>query len=126
MAKKQNEVLPYGITLNWSDDDRIAIIATEGNMTRAAIDTWAELTMRVGRSWEPGQRLSMLFNMTGPGQSYTPYAAKRTVDVYRATPPGLTGDIAIVMRNTVVVQLLMILIRQEGRTIAGRLTQCFF
>lgn len=126
MTNKPGETFDYGITLNWTDDNRTAIIATEGNMSRTAVDIWAELTMRVAREWAPGQKLSVLFDMTGPQQSYTPYAAKRTMDVYKATPPTLAGDIAIVMRNTVVVRLLMLLVRREGRPFEKRLNQRFF
>lgn len=126
MTNKPRETFNYGISLDWSDDNRIAIIATEGNMARAAVDTWAELTMRVARDWTPGQKLSALFDMTGPKQGYTPYAAKRTIDVYRATPPQVTGDVAIVMRNTVVVRLLILLIQREGRALEKRLNQRFF
>jgi hypothetical protein len=126
VAKRQNEVLPYGVTLKWSDDDRIATVATEGNMARPAVDTWADLTIRVVREWTPGQHLSILFNLTGPKQGYSPYVTKRTIDVYRSAPSGLTGDVAIVMQNTIVVRLLMILVQREGQIVGGRITQRFF
>lgn len=126
MPDRPSELFDYGVRLDWLDDNRIAVIKTEGRMARAAIDTWADLTIRVIREWEAGQKLVIMFDLTGPDQSYSPYVAKRTIDVYRSAPPHLFGDIAIVLRQSIVVQLLTILAQREGRSLGGRATQRFF
>lgn len=126
MGSRQPEYCSYGIQLEWSDDDRIAIFSTEGDMSREAVDIWAELTIRTIQSYPPGQMGYLLFNMTGPKQGYTPYAAKRTLDVYRAVPPHARGFAAIVMHDTMLIRMMMAMLRREIHLIRGGIAQKFF
>jgi hypothetical protein len=120
------EYCNYGIRLEWSPDKRIAIISTEGDMSREAVDTWAELTIRTIGRFTPGQVGYLLFNMTGPKQGYTPYAAKRTLDVYRAIPTYARGYAAIVMRDTLLIRMMTALLRREIHLLRGGIVQKFF
>jgi hypothetical protein len=126
MESKQPEICDYGITLHWSEDDRIAIIATEGDMSREAVDTWARLAIKTIQSYKPGEIGYILFNMTGPGQRFTTYGAQRTLDVYRAIPPHLQGYAAVLLADTTITRMMTALLKRELHLLRGGVVQKFF
>jgi hypothetical protein len=126
MGMGQPEYCDYGIKLEWSADGEIGIISTEGDMSREAVDTWADLTIRTITQFPTGKTGYLVLNMTGPKQGYTPYAARRTVDVYRAVPAHTRGYAAIVMRDSLLIRMMRALIRKEMHLMRGGVTQRFF
>lgn len=123
---RPNEDHPYGIQLTWAADDHIAIISTEGTMEIAAIDTWAELTLRVLREWPRERKALVLFNNTGEKQAYTPYAVARTRRLYAEAPTDLYGSAAIVLRPGHLFYHLRHILQIEALRVNHRLTQRFF
>lgn len=126
MPDKSPEYFAYGIQLTWSHNNRIATITTEGDMARPAIDMWAEVTTRVIQEWPPEQVVGIIFDVSSPNQGYTPYAAKRTRDIYQVIPPHLYGYAAIVMRDNLIMRMMSFLLQRENRLLNGRATERFF
>jgi hypothetical protein len=106
MANKPLEQYPFGITREWLDDNRIAVIKTEGNMARAAIDTWAEVVMDTARNWSLDQPLFLMHDLSSRDQGLTPYSRQRADETYQAVRPGTKGYIAVVVREGVINRLV--------------------
>ncbi|MDX1995020.1 MAG: hypothetical protein SF029_21750 [bacterium] len=92
------EQYPYGIRVEWLDNNQIAVISTEGNMSRDAVDTWADVTLQTINNY-PGNRGYFLFDMTGRDQTYTPYGVWRTEKLVKSIPPEKHGYAAIVLKQ---------------------------
>lgn len=106
MANKPLETYPFGITREWLDDNRIVVIKTEGNMARAAIDTWAHVVIETAKNWDADQPLFLLHDLSSKDQGLTPYSRQRADETYHAVHPGTKGCIAVVIREGVINRLM--------------------
>ncbi|GEM_PF-3167012 len=126
MTNKPTEYYNYAIQVEWSDRNRIAIISTEGDMSREAVDLWHQVTLKTLCEWPKGEQGHLLFNMTGPKQRYTPYGVRSTRQIYKNVPPDIRGYIAVVMNDTLLLRMMNVLMQYEVSLIQGRAKQKFF
>jgi len=126
MSNKPTQSYAFGVRVEWSDDNRLATISTDGDMSREAIDLWAEVTLDIIQQWPQGEMTYLLFNMTGPKQGYTPYAARRTRDLYKSVPNHAEGYVAVVMRDTLILRMMSFLMHYELTMMRGKAKQQFF
>jgi hypothetical protein len=103
------ERYPFGITREWIDDERIVVITTQGDMSRAAIDTWANVVMDTAANWNPDQPFFLLHDLSSKDQGLTPYSRQRAEETYDALRPGTSGCIAVVIREGFVNRLVSLL-----------------
>lgn len=80
------EQYDYGITREYIDDGQIAVITTQGDMRRAAIDTWADLSIDTMQTWKPERPILILQNLSHKDQGITPYSRKRAEDAFKQIP----------------------------------------
>ncbi len=106
------EYFDYGITRTWLHGKRLAIIKTEGNMSRPAIDIWADLTIQTMQHWEAGFPMLIMHDLSSKNQGLTPYGMKRNNDIRRRIPRNGPVYIAVVFKNTALVKLAFSLIRK--------------
>jgi len=94
------ETFKYGITRTYIDEGRIAIIKTEGNMLKNAIDTWASLLILTMQEWDAPQPIAVLHDLSHPAQGLTPYARERAADLMNYRPEGAMIYSAVVLPPT--------------------------
>lgn len=73
-SPKPPEQYPFGISRVWEYNNRLAIIRSSGDMSRPAIDTWAEVCLRTLDEWPPGQPVFVYQDLSHPNQRQTIYA----------------------------------------------------
>lgn len=79
-------ITKYGHQLLWLDDGRIALIRGAGDMSRPAIDDWAQLVLDTIRQFPPNMAVCILNDLTHPEQGFTPYAQERVKQLYHHIP----------------------------------------
>ncbi|MFW5696466.1 MAG: hypothetical protein ACOCXR_01630 [Phototrophicaceae bacterium] len=93
------ETFDYGISRYWIADGRIAVIATEGNMRREAIDSWAEATLGLMDIWPEGQPYAHIQKLDAPGQGFTQYSRQRTQELIARLPSDRPCYTAVVLAD---------------------------
>lgn len=114
MQQQNLETFGYGVKRYTIEQDRIIVIETEGNMSRAAIDTWADLTIQTLQQEDDGTPLLLLQNLSNKNQGFTPYTRKRTDDVLHNYPHRRQTRVATVLPDTFIVRLVKGVLRQRG------------
>ena len=100
------EQFDYGITRTSIDDGAIIIVRTQGDMSRNAINTWASLIILTMQEWKSDRPLALINNLSHPQQGFTPFSQKRTQDIVKARPKGLTVYAAVVIPRTFMYHIL--------------------
>jgi hypothetical protein len=101
----------FGNECEWLDGS-LVMIRGSGNMSRPAIDSWAELILGAVRPYPREQLLCMLLDLSSPHQGLTPYASYKTQTIYQEVTTGRKLYIAVLLRNNLVNQLVKIFINQ--------------
>jgi hypothetical protein len=99
------ENFEYGITREWLHNKCIAVIRTQGVMSRAAIDCWAEVNIKTIREWSGDGPIALLNDLSSKRQGVTPYGMKRSEDVFNTIPPNCMSFDATVFTNPIMVSL---------------------
>ncbi|MDX1995019.1 MAG: hypothetical protein SF029_21745 [bacterium] len=113
MAADELERYPHGISREWEDDRRIVIISTQGDMSQAAIDVWANLVIRTVQEWPHTEPVYILHDLSSRNQGFTPYSRKRAEDTYRAVQPDQMVYIAVVLRDGFINNLISVFLRRR-------------
>ena len=106
----QAEEFEFGLIREWIDDGGIAVIHGQGNMARKAVDAWADLVLRTAHEFPEGQPVYLLHNLTHPDQGFTPYAKRKTEELYDYAPDVPIYS-AIVLRNTIINRLISLFVQ---------------
>jgi len=110
------EQLGFGIRRYWLPP-HICVIETEGDMSPAAVDLWAEATAEAVLTYPPEQKAIYLLEiLSHPNQRLTPYSQQRTRRLYediKLTRPVYT---AVVPQNTLINQLVSVFVRFLNRS----------
>ncbi|MEL7435512.1 MAG: hypothetical protein AAFN11_16305, partial [Chloroflexota bacterium] len=105
------EIFKYGISRAFFDEGDIAVIKTEGDMSRDAINTWASLLILTMQEWDTSRPLLALHDLSHPNQGITPYTRQRAVDLMNYRPDGLKIYSALLLPNTFMSRILEMFIR---------------
>lgn len=63
----------------------IAVIETDGEMSRSAVDIWAEATTRTIRDYPDSYKaIYLLQNLSHPNQRLTTYSRQKTEEIYKS------------------------------------------
>ena len=117
MATAAPESFDHGIVRKWLDDDRIVVIASEGNMSRTAIDEWVRVSVETLRGWPKDRPVFGLYDLMRSQEGLTVYSVKRTEDVYRAVRSDQRVYIAIAIGDPHVRWAVNAMLRlRVGRT----------
>jgi hypothetical protein len=109
--QQTTETLAYGMTRRWVDDDQIAIVKTQGDMSHAAIDAWADMLIEMLTDWPAGQDIAFLHDLRAPAQGLSPYARRRVMDILAAIPDDRPTYTAILLPHTFVNRIIMMFVR---------------
>lgn len=109
----QVEELGYGIQRSYLEEGRIVQIKTEGNMSRPAIDAWAQGYIESIQRWKKGQNIYVLSDLSHKNQGMTPYARQKANDAYKVMPPDVKAFVATILPNTIVFRLISLFIHQR-------------
>ncbi len=108
----EKEDFGYGVTLHWMGNGQIAVIETQGDMSREAIDVWADLVIRLLHQGQSDDSIFMLQDLSHKNQGVTPYGMKRNKDIQRHLSRRGAVYMAIVFRNPMLVKMAFSLIRR--------------
>ena len=108
-----SEQYNHGITRTFIDDSALAIIRTQGNMSRDAINTWASLQVLTMQEWQSKRPIAILNNLSHPQQGLSPFARKRTQDVIKAIPDGMIVYSAVVLPKTFMYHIMDMFLRSK-------------
>jgi hypothetical protein len=113
MSDSTIETYEYGITRQWLDGGRIAQITTQGDMTRGAVDQWAELVIDTVRTWPDDGPIFLLEDLSHRYQGFTHYARQRAEDTYRSLKEGQRGYLALILRHSIIMQIISLFLRRR-------------
>jgi hypothetical protein len=111
ITSDQVEQFDKGIRRRWLTP-RIVVIETEGDMSMAAIDSWAQISIETYNNY-PAQYPSIfaLHDLSHPNQRITPYSRQKAQDVYKYINMQRPIYVALVLQNSLLSQLASILSR---------------
>lgn len=101
-----HETYDFGIERYYLDDGKIGVIATEGDMRRAAMDMWAEVCIDLLKTWPPGQPVYAILKLDGPKQGFTNYARQRSYNVIEAMPNDTPVYAALILKDSLVTRIM--------------------
>lgn len=104
-------VYNYGITRSFINNGQIAVVRTEGDMSRHAINTWASLLILTMQEWKSDRPLAFVHNLTHPNQGLTPYARERTIDLVQRRPKDIMVYSAVVLPRTFMHRIIDMFLR---------------
>jgi hypothetical protein len=105
----------FGITREWIDDGHIAVITTQGDMRRDAVDTWVNICLDTLNNWHTDRPILSIQNLSAKMQGLTPYSSRRSEDILAQIPPHKPCYIALILPNTFISRVigLFMLARQR-------------
>ena len=112
--KTPRESFNFGITREWRDNPPIAIISTEGNMARDAVDEWTSVVRKTVQEWDFDTPMCILADLSSPAQGITPYSLKCAEDIYMymANTSSSTVYLSILLRDTLLIRLTNTILRR--------------
>lgn len=125
MSEQAVEEFPYGSKRYRIDDDSIIVIYGSGNMSRDALNAWGNLVIDTVAATEIGSTVYLLLDLTNPRQGFTPHTRTVVEHVYRNVPVEREIFAAVLMRDTIIIQIVTGLVNRLHRTRPG-LTQRLF
>lgn len=103
----------YGIRREWLDDHQIVMISTQGDMSRDAVDTWAELVIATAKNWTADKPIYIIHNLSARSQGFTPYSRQRAEETYDYIAAGQQAYIALVLPDGVIPRLVSLFLRRR-------------
>jgi hypothetical protein len=112
--QEENLVKREEFNIRWYRIGKIEIIASEGNMARAAIDKWATLIREIIDSVPQESPMFIVVDLSGPKQGFTPYSSAITRDLlnYLVEKRSTKSYIALVLANNLVMQIISTFMQQ--------------
>lgn len=104
------ETFAYGITREWLDDGAIGLIRTQGDMRRAAIDTWVNVVQSTIDAQRERDVLAVIVDLSHPSQGFTNYARQRSRDILRLLPQDKFAYAALVLTDKLEARLIEIFV----------------
>ena len=115
-SPKPREDLGKGIRRYWLTP-RIVAIETDGDMSPAAIDVWADTTSQTVLSYPTEYKsIYVLQDLSHPNQRITPYARQKTETLYTNMILTRPVYIAVVLQNSFVNQIVSMFVRIWDRS----------
>jgi hypothetical protein len=101
--------------VRWYRDGVIDIIASEGDMRRAAIDVWATMLREILNDKPAHDNIFIVLDLTGPKQSTTPYSMGITRQVADYVTQYRAGNTfaAVIMKNALLVGIIRAFFHQH-------------
>jgi hypothetical protein len=112
--QEENLVKREDFDICWYRVGKIEIIASEGNMSRSAIDKWATLIREIIDSVPKDIPMFIVVDLSGPKQGFTPYSSSISRDLlnYLVAQRSATSYIALVLTNNLVTQIISTFMQQ--------------
>ncbi len=110
---------PYNIRWYRIKDKPIQIIASDGDMSREAVDLWVETAKKMVQATPQDVPFFGVMDLSGPKQGYSNYGGKRAKELvefvgeYRQGPTYL----AVILTNSLVSQLIRVVAQVLTRTV---------
>lgn len=113
----------YGITREWNRDHSLVIVTTEGDMSRGAIDTWADLIRETLITWDADKPILILQDLSNRNQGLTQYARQKAEDLYAVIPLDKPTYSALILNEGLVTRLISVffVMRWRGNHIHERI-----
>lgn len=99
------EAFDYGITREWQYNNALFIITSEGDISRAAIDVWADAIQGAMQTFDTDRPLFALIDLSHPNQAYTPYGNSKGRELIQSIPYGQKVYAAVIIQNTLIMRL---------------------
>lgn len=109
---KPAEILTCGIRRAWLDDNRIALIITQGDNSREAADALVQITKETIAELDGGQPLLIMHDLTNVSETFTLYSLKRISDVYDDLPDDQIIYAAVILGGGIVNVVISKLLRR--------------
>lgn len=119
------EIYTHGIRRAWLDGNRVALIITSGEASRAATDAWADLMIATLHEWPKQQPVMVIQDLSHPAQTFTPYCRRRLDDIYDALRGDQSMYNAFVTGGGLVNSMISFMLRFQ-RSSATNLTERVF
>ncbi len=103
----RNDEHSYGIEVTWKTPN-YAVVTSQGEMSRQAINAWADTVIATIQTHNSSQPLFLLVDLTHPNQKYSLHGIERSRDVYRSIPHQKSVTFAVAVAQGPVHHLAMI------------------
>jgi hypothetical protein len=125
MSETQVEIFPYDARRYRIEDGEVVVIYGSGDMSREALNAWADLVVNTVREQPVDAKVYILLDLTNPRQGFTPYTRTVIELVYKSLPTDRDIYAAVLMRDSILIQIVTGLVNRLHRTRAG-ITQRLF
>lgn len=115
MTTSHDDNFNFGVTRSWLDDQKIALIGTQGNMSQEAVDEWVRVVEDTFENWPGPGPVMILHDLSHPNQGVSNYALHCTRDLHRRLRPSMTAYHAAVLANIFIVRMVDVLVMQMQR-----------
>lgn len=102
--------LGYGISYEAYEGGRFHAVRTQGDSSRPAVDVWCEKVYHLLQTNPPGEPLCVLYDLSHPKQTLTPYNRSRTSELAKQFPRELRAYSAALLSKSLLNQLVAIFI----------------
>lgn len=111
----------YDLIEEWWHDDALVIIRGSGDMSRRALDHWANCVLSAINSFPEFSPVFMMFDLSSPKQGFTPYSRSVIDRLYQHLPNKLIY-LGIFMREGIISRIISLYVnRREGRDLTIRM-----
>lgn len=112
----EGEVITYshGITRYCMEDGQVLVVASEGDMSREAIDAWASVVRETLLGYPADRHLFVVLDLSGPRQGLTPHSSYRARELYQmVVSERIVGtSVAVILRDSIIAQIISVFARQ--------------
>ncbi len=104
------EDLGHGISRYWIDPGEIICIATEGDMSRSAVDTWTDACLESINGWPGEAPIFVLLDVSSEKQGFTPYSSRRTREIFNHIAYRTGSHVAVLLQNNFINQVIRLFV----------------
>lgn len=104
----------YGITRYCLEEGQVLVVASEGDMSREAIDSWAGVVRETMMGYPADRHLFVVLDLSGPRQGLTPHSSYRARELYQlVVSERIVGtSVAVILRDSIIAQIISVFARQ--------------
>lgn len=110
MQAELNQELGHGISYEAYEGGKLHAIRTQGEASREATDLWCEKVNDLLQTNPPDEPLCVLYDLSHPKQTLTPYNRNRTSELAKQIPRALRVYSAVLLSRSLLNQLVSIFI----------------
>jgi hypothetical protein len=125
MIEESIENFPYGATRCRIENGAVIVIYGSGDMSREALNAWGDLVVNTVNEQPVNAKVYLLLDLTNPRQGFTPYTRTVIEMVYKSLPTDRDIYAAVLMRDSILIQIVTGLVNRLHRTRKG-ITQRLF